>query len=207
MATMFETTEVRWFWSNDDGRTERVRSWMLGTVAREAGLHQAAPQMRTDLYLVPCSPLLGVKQRGGGVLELKLRISSGRLPPIGAISGRLEQWGKVQASDVESLGVPIGCGWASVGKRRWLVRLDAVTSRPLSPGDIAEAVCGVELTELVDRDQVTLGFEAFAPDPDARRRALDVALRRMAQEMPELVLGEAESRGYPEWLANVRARP
>src|SRR5690242_13119919 len=97
MVKTIATTEVRWFLPVGDSRAWLIRSWIVEAAAGAARHGALGPQTRADLYLVPCSPLLGVKQRGGGGLELKLRLSTGSLPPIGAIAGRLERWVKVQA--------------------------------------------------------------------------------------------------------------
>ena len=191
------TLEARWTLSGE--LETEVVGWF--------GQFTAATESREDAYLVPRSPGLSVKIRGGGALEVKVyRGSPGILDVAGRARGHMESWQKWsfpcgqpgQRSGDEAGWWPVykrrRIGWFSRASGPALIRVPALGEEP---------ACAVELTEVLTRGEAwwTLGFEATGP-ADLLRGELEAAAALVfAQALPgEVELSAEGSRSYAEWL-------
>jgi hypothetical protein len=164
---------------------------------------------REDAYLVdPLLRGLSVKIRTGRLFEVKLRDSSpGILDVAGGVRGRIEAWRKwsfpIGLLELDDAGSP---GWMVVHKRRWTIRFQLLSGRPIAEVlELAgESACTVDLAEIRSGGQTwwSLGFEATGP-----AAALSAALQRTAALMfAEPPPGDPEfdmshTRSYLEWLS------
>lgn len=171
------TAEVRWF----------CRGPLPDAVAAWFDAHgPASPvERRTDHYLAPTDPALGVKVRDGRI-EAKRREAVLATVHAGA---RVERWTKW--SFPLAGGAYPDAGWVAVEKARRQrgARVDAGT-------------CGMELTtaQVGGAAWWTVGLEAVGPDPAA---ALAAGAARWLAAPPPL----GAPLGYPAWLLQQSEAP
>ncbi|TPE51638.1 hypothetical protein [Amaricoccus solimangrovi] len=216
------SVELRWF---RRGRApDDLTAWFRGTggpFAWAAG----GGRTRTDAYLAPPDPTLGIKRRSGGDgLELKGLVDAlPRARGLGQTSAFPQVFAKWRS---DTLGID-GQPTVEVTKTRWLrafatlpeareIRLGAGDSgeEPVGGEELPEIGCAVELTRVVvaAEEWWTFGVEAYAGERsggsriDLASRSLDSALRALAGDAA-LDLREAAFQGYAEWLATRDPRP
>lgn len=196
---MDRTAELRWFFTGPP--PPEARAWFDAL----DGLRRP-PGARTDTYLRPTDPALGVKLREGR-LELKRREGEGTLvTPAPRVQGRAETW--VKWGFVLNGGSDRAAGgdWIEVAKERWMCSF-AVEPDRVRPADgrPAPGYCNAELTAIgVEGERWwTVCLEAHtngdpaagAPGPILARAAAHV----FACGTPPPLTDEA-SYSYPDWL-------
>jgi hypothetical protein len=197
----FATTEVRWF--AEGALPASLIAWFTS--------ERTSIELRRDRYRIDGSPDVGLKQRAGGPLEVKLRC-----PALGSVQlgrarvGRIEEWRKL--TDVDEADLPVGPDpmWADVDKvvltRTYRQSPDGAM-QPITPRDLSAAGCDVELASVVVGEFVawTFALETWGPERD-RPAVLRDTLATFERETPfidELVAGLGADVGYPEWLSMV----
>lgn len=198
---MRTTAEIRWFWQG--APPPRFKAWFVAAgpswpAARES-------ETRIDAYLRDTEQReLGIKERGGSMVEVKGLIS--RQPftqSFAGCSAPVELWAKwssgaLTLSAVEKIAVE---------KKRWLrqcaVQAGAASELQSDYGNRTNG-CDVELTLLGMPDGAawwTLGFEAFGGF-ERVISDLTVTVALMASRQP-LSLPGGLAAGYPAWLAGL----
>lgn len=188
-----DTTEVRWF--TDGAPPADLCTWFRSSIA--------ASEERCDRYLLDQVADVGVKQRGGRILELKLRGAVGPSIDLGpGLRGSVEEWSKWSPAD-DVIAIPEHGRWVSVkksiSKRRFAV---AGAELPMAAEPVAG--CDVEVTHVIvgDVQAWTLACAAFGPRT-TRRSSLDAAWRTLTTSGPvptPIVHRLGGSMGYPQWL-------
>lgn len=190
-----ETTEVRRFAGGPP--PSDVRTWF--------GVSADDREERCDRYLVDQVADVGIKERGGQTLELKVRRSVGPSIDLGrGLRGTLEDWSKWSPAD-DVIDIPEQARCVSVinevSKRRFAV---AGAELPVAAEPVAG--CDVEVTHVMASGHVqawSLADAAFGPEM-TRRRALHAAWRTLTKSGPvpaAIVHRLGGSMGYPQWLS------
>ena len=189
-----DTTELRWFTGGPP--PSDVRTWFRAS--------PAASEERCDRYLLDQVADVGIKQRGGQTLELKVRRTVSTSIDLGhGLSGTLEDWSKWSPAD-DVVDIPEHAQWVSVikavSKRRFTV---AGTELPITAQPLAG--CDVEVTHVAigSTEAWSFAFAAFGPW-STRRIALDAARRTLTESGPvpaAIVRRLGGSMGYPQWLS------
>lgn len=181
------------------------------------GRFPAGMDSREDAYLIdPLLRGLSVTIRTGRRFEVKLRDSSpGILDVAGRARGRIEAWRKwsfpIGLLELDDAGSP---GWTVVRKRRWSIRFQLVSGRPIADvlEPAGESACAVDLTEVRAGGETwwSLGFEATGPAALLCGTLQRTAALMFAKTPP----GDAEfdmshGQSYVEWLSRrpLSARP
>ncbi len=180
--TPYRTAEARWFQPGEIPAA--ARAWFDGLAA------PAGPETRTDAYLVPASPALGVKLREGQI-EAKRR--TGTLAPlvVGRAEAPVEAWAKwsfpLAHAAGEAGGGSVGDEWVEVRKTRWQHTLGA---------------CALELSrvEVAGAPWWSVCLEATGESGAARRAALADAARQWLGGRNGPALPRPLAMGYPAWL-------
>ena len=194
------TREVRWFLPGECPAA--IREWFA------AGPLLGDLERRTDHYFILAGRAdLGVKLRGGSVLDLKVRTGGpDDVIFVDGVAGRAEDWSK-WSFPLSTNPSPMGSGWVAVEKSR-RSRLYEVTAGGKAravpgAGEVTDG-CAAELVELeVGRLRAWgFGFEAFATLLP-RRAVLEAAVVAFAGDTPlaEVGFDIADSCGYPAWLS------
>lgn len=202
----FDTTEVRWFSSG------ALPTAYVDWFSNPGG--SAIVETRCDNYWVDGSHSSGLKQRGHGSLEVKLRRESTGLIDLGdGVRGRIEEWRKIRPAEPPSASPGEPGRWCQVHKVA-LTRKYGVGSagrvRPLDHRDLAIGGCGIELASVViaGAEAWTFALEAWGPEEE-RRGMLTGAWGALVQSSP-LPPGFHRNldhdMGYPEWLATMTVR-
>lgn len=205
MGISADTVEVRWFRPGPLPRL--VAGWFLQARV------PANTESRTDGYLaMPGRVDMGVKVRGGTLLELKLRTRVHARPGLTeGLNGRVESWTKwgFVLDPAHVLPEEGRSDWIRVEKTRrsrfYEVVADEGSIRAVACGDLpAENGCAVELVEVRIGAEVAwgIGFEAFGTSPDL----LAVLLAGMKACVTDTPLGALEftirdSHSYPAFLS------
>ncbi len=192
----FATSEVRWF--GDGPLPPSLVSWFA------AG--PTSVEIRSDRYWVDGPPDLGLKRRGNGPLELKVRCDASDTIVLDVgLRGQIEEWCKI--SPLAEEHAPSGGSWVDVGKlvrtrsyHRYAEGPLSVTDRP----DLSTNGCEVELAAVTvgDLEAWTFAFEAWGKE-DLRRATLRAAMAALVSTSPlphELLGGLGRDAGYPAWL-------
>ncbi len=199
------TTEVRWFF--DGPLPTDVRTWFDGV---GLGLEES----RCDRYRLDGETHIGLKQRAGTILELKLRQGPpGRIKVGRDLDGQLETWRRWSPADrltyltEHTIWVDI---FKHITKRRFL---PDGTEAPLSRENRAMTGVGcdaeVAALEIEGEPHWTFAFAAFGP-VDSHERSLETAWASLASGRPRpkgLRLDFTRSCGYPSWMANFLSLP
>lgn len=202
-AVVLDTTEARWFvagtvpapfvdWFSFSGRSAIV-------------------EVRSDTYWVDGSPDTGLKHRGHGPLELKLRRGRGPELSVGPnASAVTEEWRKIWPAD-DTPGIPGPTGvWSEVDKavltRTYHLRAESGVS-PDDERDMTVPGCDIELASILIKDMEAWSFalEAWGSETE-RWAALQGALSAFRRETPipnAFLQCLSADMGYPEWLASV----
>lgn len=194
-----ESTEVRWFVPGPIPR--RVMSWfrsLAGPPLRE--------EARTDLYLVPTDPGMGVKVRSGR-LELKRRFQSGPTLACGTtVAGQLEQWRKWGFSVApDEQPEPEAGHWIGIEKRRWTILFGADLNIPAHDEDrpgVIRPGCMLELGAVhlpSGPPSWTICLEAFGGESDRESLLRRVASSTLGRPGGPVLPLEA-AFGYPSWI-------
>ena len=194
-----DTTELRWFAHGSvphDVRSWFTRSGTVGTV-----------EDRTDNYMVDPRSDIGVKQRSGTTLELKILQSVGEPLALGAdLTGRTEDWRKWSpAKSPPTSGHELP--WIAVRKRivRRLFSGDGDESAFSYATRAAMAAgCDAELVNVSVGDLAawTFAFAAFGP-AHGRRDAILGCWQALTGGDPvpaDLAARLAIPASYPLWL-------
>lgn len=198
----FETAEVRWFYAG--ACPADIQAWFASAP------HVGAAEERTDRYLALGEREdLGIKLRGGALLDVKLRTADhGAVRLAEGIAGRIEEWAKwsfpVSAGDEDGL-------WRSVHKSRRTRShvVDEYTGRvsPTDPFPDRSEVCNAELAQVhIDgRDYWSLGFEAWSKLHEQQRDVLSAGLASFLSKtpVPHGVGRPSDSYSYAAWLGTV----
>jgi len=182
---------------------DKVRRWF------GQGMPVPDVKPRTDHYLIlPAVDFIGAKLREGRI-EVKRREFDLGLALLGSrVTGRLALWRKWSFTVAGN-----GCQrapdghWISVEKTR-LLRNYIVENPGLTALDqtrsFSDLGCTVELTEIKVRDVEwwSFGFEAFGPDENRLRDALEL-VATTCFDLDHPPLQAADSFDYPEWLARL----
>jgi hypothetical protein len=191
-----ETTEIRWFSPGP----------LLSVVRDRFPDSTCTIEQRRDIYLLNDRADVGVKIRGGTVLELKVR--QGACCPIrvdGGLTGRLERWRKWSPA-TGLVDIPASGRWVAVdkiiSKRRF--SQDGL-EEPWTPRQQGSPACVIELADVRVGSIAawSLAFAASGP-PSTRRAALVSCSRAIMAGAPDpgpVELGASRSMSYPEWLA------
>lgn len=195
------TTELRWFF--DGPIPAAVRSWFM---PNGVGLLEH----RCDTYLLDGRLDIGVKQRSGRTLELKLRTGLSEPASVADdVNGRLETWrrwspaDRLLAMDGETVWVGIE---KMIVKRRFGTdgqeRLLSESTRAMTGEG-----CDAEIAALSanGREAWTFAFAAFG-QPDTHRDLLRTTWQSLIMRQPppdglRLLIGC--SYGYPAWISKV----
>lgn len=201
----FDTTEVRWFVSGS--LPASYVDWFSS-----AG-ETAVVEVRCDTYWVDGLHSTGLKRRGRGPLEVKLRRdSTGSLELGSGIRGRIEEWRKIHPAEQRFARPGRSGEWCEVNK---VVRTRTFGLRstgsvdPLSSRDLTSPGCDVQLAsvDVAGSEAWTFALEAWGP-ADERRSILDGAAAALLQSSPfpkDFLACLDQDMGYPEWLALVMA--
>jgi hypothetical protein len=199
----FDTTEVRWFFSG------ALPTAYVDWFSDPGG--SAIVEIRCDSYWVDGSHSTGLKQRGHGPLEVKLRRGSTRLVDLGdGLRGRIEEWRKIRPAEPPSANSNELGQWCQVQKviqtRTYGVG-SAGNVRPLDHRDLATRGCDIELASVVIAGTAawTFALEAWGP-PEERRGMLTGALDALVQSSPlppDFRRDLDHDMGYPERLATM----
>jgi hypothetical protein len=196
------TTELRWFWPEEEPALGRAAVDRL-----TSGLGLESEGERTDRYLLFPTPAVGVKVREGK-LEIKHRLGA-RFDP--EARGVIEAWVKWSGPAAPALAEPASTDaserWIAVQKNRRSVTLafERGGLRQVPRDQAGDHGCTLELTALeVHHDGSarrfwTVGLEAYA-DPAQQESWLRGTRRRFAAELESLPCAPAVSGSYPEWL-------
>jgi hypothetical protein len=199
------TAELRWFF--DGPLPTEVWSWFT---RNDAGL----VEHRCDTYRLDERLDVGVKQRSGRTLELKMRMRQPEPSSVADdVNGRIETWQRWSPAD-GLLSLDDDAVWIDIDKtivkRRF--RTDG-REQPLSNQTRAMTGdgCDVEIAALSMNGQEawTFAFAAFG-ELDTHRDALGAAWRALVEQQPrpdELRLHIGRSYGYPEWIARATDIP
>lgn len=191
------SVEVRWFLRESDPRAAQIKKWLVEIVMKDLDQAAREPDKRDDSYLSVGLPMVGIKKREHGPLEVRTRTASERVRQ-GGFAGQLEKWGKLNGGDV---AVDPKLAWTKTHKESWIAKINAKTSRFVSKTTPVSAGCGIEFTELSgDCRGTSVALEAFSDDEKTTRAIFDDALNRLANGVSGVTLAESESQGYPEWL-------
>ncbi len=196
----------------EESRTLEVR-WICPGSLTASMIEWFAPlvgefESREDSYLVGQGiEGVSVKIRGGALLDIKVAGGDrGVFDLPGRARGRLQAWKKWSFPTPHVGGIDDECSdWVRVGKMRRIVWFSIADGRPTSRGSgaAAEAVCSVELTEVLKEGESwwTLGFEATG-DADALTGAIDATAALVFGDHPPdgLELSLSDSMSYSEWL-------
>jgi hypothetical protein len=194
------TLEVRWFLGGPC--PSAVENWF------DSGRLVGETEHRTDEYLIlaGCHDL-GVKRRGGTMLDLKLRTGArAGLALVDGLAGRPEAWIKRSFLLDQGLHLSVRAGWLRVEKARrsrlYQVEADG-SAEAVSTGLQLRNGCAAELVALRVGRHVAwgFGFEAFTSElsPEA---VLVAAAGAFVAETPlgTLEFDVGDSLGYPAWL-------
>ncbi len=166
-------------------------------------------ETRTDTYLpIGRAEGLSVKIRGGLRLDIKVSIGAkGVLDLPGHARGRTQSWKKwslpmppVREIDAQSPDR------VQIAKRRrigWFSVAHGVATARAAPGATGEAMCTVELTEVLKGEETwwTLGLEAAGAPATLRRTLAATAELLFSSPLPDgLRLHITDSMSYSEWL-------
>ena len=193
----WRTTEVRWF--RHGPCPDDVVRWFHGAAT------VSEPESRTDEYARLGRDDLGVKRRGGGQLDLKVR--SAQCDDVGlpaGLVGRVEQWVKWSFA-LDPAGSSSPSAWLPVEKTRWTRRYEVVNGQttPIAPTHLVPAGCAAELAVLRvgPVEAWSIGFEAFDTAGDGLE-PLTAGVGALLAETPigPIVFEARHSCGYPEWL-------
>lgn len=192
------TAEVRWFEAGPC--PAEVADWF------HRGEPAGEPERRTDVYLkLPDRDDLGVKLRGAGQLDLKMRTGAlaGLVLPDG-FAGRGETWAKWSFPLAPGRGLPGGEAWIAVEKVRWArwyrVAGDRTVTAVATGSGLADGGAA-ELVEIgVGRHRGWgFGFEAFGSALRAET-VLEATVRAFARDAPSGGFPAVNSHSYPSWL-------
>jgi hypothetical protein len=190
-----DTTEIRWF--SPGPLPSYVRDRFPDSTR--------TIEQRNDIYLLNGRADVGVKIRGGTVLELKVRQGAGcRIHLGGGLTGRLERWRKWSPA-TGLVDIPASGRWVAVGKiilkRRF--SQDGL-EEPWTPGQPGSPACVIELVEVRVGSIVAWSLALAASGPPSTRHAALVACSRAtmvpAPNGGPVELGAGRSMSYPEWL-------
>lgn len=218
LLAMIYSSELRWMFRGEV--SQRIIDWFVRgqAIAQEGG-----NKGRIDEYLLfPGCDSVGVKLRGAQdpksvLFEIKsiLGTSTPAFPRQG-VGGKIDHWVK-WSTHGEALGPAAvlfkqKSRWVSVGKGRYLRKLNLESARPeeiayplLPSTTLPKIGCNFELTEIQSEGEkwFSLGFEAFGPRPQTPH-ALSAAVTFFLQTMglpPDCELVSGASMSYPFWLA------
>lgn len=195
----FETAEVRWFYPGTC--PPQLRDWF------ESSGGTSAAEQRTDRYLALGGRSdLGVKLRGVGLLEMKMRTADHGFTTFSkSVTGRVEEWAKWSFRLADN---GEGGDWLNVEKRRRVRTyiVDEFTGR-VSPGEPfqrADEACHSELVDirLEDAHYWGLGFEAVGRGHGQAPSVLAAGIAAFLSDTP-LTTGEfraPDSCSYPALL-------
>jgi hypothetical protein len=147
---------------------------------------------------------VGIKYRGGTLLELKVRQELGPRIELGSgLTGSLEMWRKWGGAD-EFADIPASADRVDVHKvvvkRRFTLVGDEVA---FTPHHDAGPACDVEVADVRVGSIAawTLAFADFGR-LRSRRPAVLSSWRTLSSDVPVPIVefGEARAMGYPEWL-------
>jgi hypothetical protein len=190
-APFLETTEIRWF--TPEPLPSEVRRWFT--------VSTGAAEERTDTYLLEDRTDVGVKCRGGSVLELKIRQGRSNRTLLG---GRPEMWRKWSPAtglvEIQARGA-----WLAVDKfilKRRFSR-DGV-EEPWTAGQQGGTFCVAEVVDIRVGTVAawSLALAAYGP-LSTRRAALVACAEAILANAPDPHRLELEARcamSYPEWL-------
>jgi hypothetical protein len=195
------TAEIRWFWRGSI--PPDFQAWFVA--AGRDWPQGGEPNPRTDSYLCdPAQTELGIKQRGGGIVEIKGLIArQQRVHRFAGQSSHVELWAKWGSHALKLGDAP----QLEVRKQRWLRSFDVgagMTVETRGESVARNAGCDVELTSLTLPDGSawwTVGFESFGA-LDRVEADLAKTLAVMAARHPPIVQA-GHAAGYPAWLAMV----
>ncbi len=197
----FDTTEVRWFASG--ALPGQFVDWF------SASGTTGSAESRCDTYWVDGQHSIGLKRRGHGPFEVKLRRDSTGLLELGSgVRGRIEEWRKIRPVEPGFIGSSRRGEWFEVNK---VVRTRTCGVRstgsvgPLLSRDLASPGCNVDLAsvDVAGAEAWTFAFEAWGP-ADERQSILDKTLADLKQSSPlpaDFLSCLDTDMGYPEWLA------
>jgi hypothetical protein len=192
----FDTSEVRWF--ADGVLPPSLVAWFASG--------PTSVEIRCDRYWVDGSPDFGLKRRGGGQLELKLRCDASDAIALGVgLHGRIEEWRKF--SPIAEEHAPSEGSWVEVEKLVQTRSYHRYADGPLSVmdrPDLSTTGCEIELAAVTvgELKAWTFAFEAWG-EGDLRRATLRAAMAALVSESPlprELLAGLGPDAGYPAWL-------
>lgn len=203
--TPFDTTEVRWFSSG--ALPTAYGDWF----SNPGG--SAIVEIRCDNYWVDGSHSSGLKRRGHGPLEVKIRRESTGFVDLGdGVRGRIEEWRKVRPAEPPSANLSKPGQWCQVHKVV-LTRTYGIDSagnvRPLDQSDLRTEGCDIELASVAvaGTEAWTFALESWGPQEE-RRGMLPRALEALVQSSPlppQFHHDLDHDMGYPEWLATITA--
>jgi len=197
---MFPTTEIRWFFPGS--WSAQLFAWLNDTG------HLFPEPVRTDWYLPPTDPALGVKVRQGRV-EAKRRAGTPMPVVFGPkTAGQIEKWVKWSFSGADTaaeITVDSPPGWTAVEKRRFTCGFDPAARDsfvPATVGAIGSAACRIELTAVRAKGQQwwTFGLEADGLQPDRAELIIPAALAALCHHDAAPSLPARSSFGYARWL-------
>jgi hypothetical protein len=198
-SSIVDTTELRWFVAGplppDVGR------WFAGSMA--------VVEHRRDDYLLNDRLDVGIKRRGGAILELKVRRRvEPWTDPDEHLAGSLETWRKWTPAD-GLIEIPPTSRWIAVDKRIMRRRFSAdgreVAFASEQRGDPA---CDVEVAEIAVGGVAawTFALAAFGLPACRCENMLTLSRALRAHGRPTSVRFDAgQAMGYPEWISNVPA--
>lgn len=199
MSSVLDTTELRWFAAGP--LPVGVRDWFFAS--------SATIEERWDYYLLDQVADVGVKVRGGRMLELKVRQDVGAWADLGrGLTGRPEEWRKWTPTDgivaLPARGQCVGVHKV-VTKRRFSVG----GAELATAGPARSAGCDVEVARVVagSAEAWTFAFAAFGPR-EHRCAAVLASWQTVATAAPtppELAGELGAAMGYPQWLAQAVA--
>jgi hypothetical protein len=194
LGATVDTTEVRWFTAG--ALPPSILRWFTGSTG--------ALEERHDTYLLDDRVDVGIKYRGGTLLELKVRQRVGRRTDVGpGLTGPLEMWRKWTGAD-DLVDITTSATWVDVHKivvkRRF--SLDG-TEVAFSHDQGVGPACDVEVAAVTVGSYAawTLAFASFGP-LRSRRPAVLASWRTLTAgtSVPPIELDAARAMGYPEWL-------
>ena len=192
----WRTIEVRWFYMGPC--PEPVTSWF------HCGARVSDPESRIDEYARLDRDDLGVKRRGGRLLDLKVR--SAQLVDVAlpaGLSGRVEGWTKWSFPLDPTGSAP--SEWLPVEKMRWTRRYEIVDgdAKPIPLNQLVPTGCAAELAFLRvgPMEGWSFGFEAFNTAGEALDQ-MRIGAQVLVTETPlgSIVFDPEDSCGYPAWL-------